>query len=74
MYASTTIASHIRWHAKHLSEVAKMRHPSNNETWLIFNTNHSDFARETRNVRLELCTDGLNPFDSSMLARNINSI
>ena len=38
--------------------------PSDSEAWLKFNANHPEFASDTRNVRLGLCTDGFNPFGS----------
>ena len=42
-----------------------MIHPSDAEAWLTFNDIHLDFAMETRNVWLGLCTNGFNPFGSS---------
>ena len=65
LYASTTTASHMRWHVEHRSEDREKCHPSDSEAWLTFNTTHPDFARETRNVRLGFCKDGFNPFGSS---------
>ncbi|CAO2820388.1 unnamed protein product [Amaranthus hypochondriacus] len=65
LYASATTVSHMRWHAEHRSEDGEMCHPSDSEAWLTFNATHLGFARETRNVRLGLCTDGFNPFGSS---------
>ncbi|CAO2827523.1 unnamed protein product [Amaranthus hypochondriacus] len=55
----------MRWHAEHHSEDGELCHPSDSEAWLTFNVTHPGFARETRNVRLGLCTDGFNPFGSS---------
>ena len=65
LYASTTTASHMRWHVEHRSEDGEKCHPSDSEAWLTFNTTHPDFARETRNVRLGLGTNGFDPFGSS---------
>src|SRR3954464_13536688 len=39
-----------------------MIHPSNSEARKHFDIMHPEFARESRNVRLGLCTDGFNPF------------
>ena len=55
----------MRWHAEHMSEDGVMRHCSDSEAWKHFNHYHPDFAAESRNVRLGLCTDGFNPFDQS---------
>ena len=63
--ASATTASNMRQHVKHHSEDGEMCHSSNSEIWLTFNACHPNLARETRNVRLGLCTDGFNPFGSS---------
>jgi len=41
-----------------------MVHPSDSEAWKHFNSVHSHFSVESRNVRLELCTNGFNPFGS----------
>ncbi|KAL3628313.1 hypothetical protein CASFOL_027359 [Castilleja foliolosa] len=46
----------MRWHVEHVTEDGVMNHPS--EAWKHFDQIHSDFARETRNVRLDLCTNG----------------
>jgi len=41
-----------------------MVYPSDSEAWKHFNSVHSHFSVESRNVRLELCTNGFNPFGS----------
>ena len=43
----------------------EMRHCSDSITWKHFHTIHPDFAVESRNVRLWLCTDGFQPFGQS---------
>ncbi|CAE5959863.1 unnamed protein product [Arabidopsis arenosa] len=43
----------------------EVTHPSDAKAWQHFNTVHSDFARESRNVYLGLCTDGFSPFGMS---------
>ena len=42
-----------------------MQHCSESIAWKHFNTVHPDFAVESRNVRLGLCTDGFQPFGQS---------
>ena len=39
-----------------------IRHPTNSEEWKEFDLQHPDFSLERCNVRLELATDGFNPF------------
>ena len=43
----------------------EMRHCSDSIAWKHFHTIHPDFAVESRNVRLWLCTDGFQPFGQS---------
>ena len=42
-----------------------MCHPSDSEAWKHFSRVHPSFASESRNVRLGLCIDGLQPFGQS---------
>lgn len=42
-----------------------MSHPSDGEAWKHFNKVYPDFANESRNVYLGLCTDGFNPVGMS---------
>lgn len=65
LYASNATAKHMRWHAEHHTEDGVTRHPSDSEAWKHFDSVHWDFAAETRNIRLALCTDGFQPFGQS---------
>ncbi|KAL3624991.1 hypothetical protein CASFOL_031659 [Castilleja foliolosa] len=62
LYASKTTSNDMRWHAEHVIEDGVMRHPSDSEAWKNFDQTHPEFAVESRNVRLGLCTDGFQPF------------
>ena len=62
LYASNATATHMRWHAEHPTEDGIMRHPSDSEAWHHFDRIHWDFTAERRNVWLDLCTDGFQPF------------
>ncbi|XP_055961834.1 uncharacterized protein LOC126681490 [Mercurialis annua] len=64
LYASKATAKHMTWHAEHEMEDEKMCHPSDSPAWKRFSELHTDFADETRNIRLGLCTDGFQPFGS----------
>ncbi|CAA7043670.1 unnamed protein product [Microthlaspi erraticum] len=61
LYQSERTASHMRWHAEHLSPEVEMHHPSDGEAWKHFNKVYPQFAVEHRNVYLALSTDGFNP-------------
>jgi hypothetical protein len=39
-----------------------LRHPSDSEAWKSFDNCRSEFAKDPRNVRLGLATDGFNPY------------
>ncbi|GJT95863.1 hypothetical protein Tco_1091381 [Tanacetum coccineum] len=53
----------MTWHATgKCTEPGKMQHPIDGGAWKKFDMKYPDFAKEPRNVRLGLCTDGFNPF------------
>ncbi|KAL9688951.1 hypothetical protein QQ045_033378 [Rhodiola kirilowii] len=60
MMRSTT--EHMSWHASRRDDENKMVHPSDGESWKHFDRCYPDFAAETHNVRLGLCSDGFSPF------------
>ena len=66
MYMSKHTAEYMRWHASGLrQDESLITHPSDAEAWKTFNASYPGFAKEIRNVRLGLCTDGFNPFSNS---------
>ena len=65
LYASQVTAGEIRWHAEHHKEERGMCHPSDSKAWLNFNATHPEFSAKTRNMRLDFCTYGFNPFWNS---------
>ena len=62
LYALKAAAAHMRWHDEHIQEDGAMCHPFDYEAWKNFSHVHPSFASESRNVRLELCIDGFQPF------------
>ncbi|CAA0819152.1 Unknown protein, partial [Striga hermonthica] len=62
LYASNATAKEMRWHAEHTVEDGVMTHCSDSLAWKHFNNTHTEFAKEIRNVRLSLSTDGFQPF------------
>ncbi|XP_010494905.1 PREDICTED: uncharacterized protein LOC104771968 [Camelina sativa] len=65
LYLSERIATHMRWHAEHTSQDGKMEHPSDDKACKHFQELYPEFASNSRNIYLGLCTDGFNPFGSS---------
>ena len=64
LFMSPRTAEHMTWHQSHDAVDGVMVHPSDGEAWKHFNSVHPHFSAESRNVRLGLCTDGFNPFES----------
>ena len=54
----------MRWHVKERHDDGTIRQPANSNTWKEFDKKHVEYLLEPRNVRLELATDGFNPFES----------
>ena len=65
LYASKGIAKGMSWHDDHDKENSVMHHPSDSKAWLHFDQMHPSFSAEYRNVKLELCIDGFQPFGQS---------
>lgn len=65
MFINKDIALDMRWHKdKRVNEANILRHPTNGEAWKEFDKMHESFARDSRNVRLGLLSDGFNPFSN----------
>uniref|UniRef100_A0A251V5A0 Putative transposon, En/Spm-like, Transposase-associated domain protein n=2 Tax=Helianthus annuus TaxID=4232 RepID=A0A251V5A0_HELAN len=64
LYMSTKTAKDMTWHHDHKTIEGSMAHPSDGMAWKHFDSENPDFAKEIRNVRLGLCTDGFNPNNS----------
>ena len=55
-------ALNLRWHANRVKKGHLLTHPSDSPEWKNIDRLHKKFGDEVRNLRLELCTDGMNPF------------
>ncbi|XP_057803224.1 uncharacterized protein LOC131018523 [Salvia miltiorrhiza] len=62
LFMSAKTASHMRWHADGRTNDGYMRHLADSPAWSTFDSLHPDFAKDCRNVRLGLASDGINPF------------
>ncbi|XP_073361549.1 uncharacterized protein [Aegilops tauschii subsp. strangulata] len=64
MYMSAELAKHMRWHkeGERSYPAGVIGHPSDAEAWKDFDREFPEFAKDARNVRLVIATDGLNPF------------
>ncbi|XP_071940578.1 uncharacterized protein [Coffea arabica] len=62
LFMSSKIASQMRWHEEKRTKDGCMRHPADSPAWQTFDHLHPEFAKDCRNVRLGLASDGFNPF------------
>ena len=62
LYASSITAHHMRWHNVRMQEEGTLTHPVDGEEQKHSDKKYPDFATESRNVRLGLCTDGFSSF------------
>ena len=52
----------MKWHHNRVVIEGELSHPSDGDEWKQFDRRFPNFAREIRNVRLGLSTDGFDPF------------
>ncbi|XP_042459548.1 uncharacterized protein LOC122043134 [Zingiber officinale] len=62
LFMSSKTASHMRWHSESRTKDGYMRHPADSPSWQTFDHKHPEFAKDPRNIRLGLASDGFNPF------------
>ncbi|XP_074347194.1 uncharacterized protein LOC141686025 [Apium graveolens] len=58
-------AKHMTWHKNREIKEGELSHPSDGDDWKNFDKRYPSFAKEFRNVRLGLSSDGFNPFGNS---------
>ncbi|KAL2250064.1 UNVERIFIED_CONTAM: hypothetical protein Sindi_2480100 [Sesamum indicum] len=58
LYSWKATSKHMTWHATHQMWEGSMCHPSNAKAWKHFDRMYPDFAEESHNIRLGLCSDG----------------
>jgi hypothetical protein len=71
LYMSQSTATHMTYHKEGLESEKrnnekrkkKLAHPADTEAWKEVDKKYPDFAKEPRNVRLGLSTDGFTPFN-----------
>ncbi|KAL3650054.1 hypothetical protein CASFOL_006457 [Castilleja foliolosa] len=62
LFASPTEAKNLRWHADQRIDDGQLRHPADSPQWKKMDQLYPSFGDEPRNLRLGLCTDGMNPY------------
>ncbi|XP_050233259.1 uncharacterized protein LOC126681754 [Mercurialis annua] len=62
LFMSKESSRDMRWHEEKRQKDDTLRHPADAESWGEFDKEHDWFAKDSRNVRLGLASDGFNPF------------
>ncbi|KAK9073871.1 hypothetical protein SSX86_006465 [Deinandra increscens subsp. villosa] len=62
LFMSSKTAASMRWHEEGRTKDGYLRHPADSPAWKTFDFTYPEFAKECRNVRLGLASDGFNPF------------
>ncbi|XP_076891523.1 uncharacterized protein LOC143542953 [Bidens hawaiensis] len=70
LFMCSEIAKHMRWHDEGCPKDGNLRHPVDGKSWKEFDSLYPHFAKETRNVRLGLSSDGFNPFGTMSIAHS----
>ncbi|XP_072074365.1 uncharacterized protein [Arachis hypogaea] len=70
LFLCSKTAELLRWHNEHRLKDGKLRHPADGQSWKDFDRLHPDFAKESRNIRLGLASDGFNPFRTMSISHS----
>ncbi|KAL5543065.1 hypothetical protein UlMin_010775 [Ulmus minor] len=69
LYSSKHTSKAMRWHKEFRDpDDERLRHPADGLAWKHFDETFPDFAKDCRNVRLGLASDGFNPFGNMSTA------
>ncbi len=70
MFSIKKDAKNLRWHAEGRKKDGLIRHPADAEQWMEIDKLFPMFGEDDRNLRLALCTDGMNPYGSQNTQRS----
>ncbi|XP_058776944.1 uncharacterized protein LOC131651292 [Vicia villosa] len=62
LFANANDAKNLRWHAEERKCDGQIRHAADSLQWKKIDYLFPNFGKESRNLRLGLATDGMNPF------------
>nr|ABB47286.2 transposon protein, putative, CACTA, En/Spm sub-class [Oryza sativa Japonica Group] len=62
IYSNPRDAELMRWHEEGRKKDGMIRHPTDARQWINFDAQYREFAKDPRNIRFALSTDGVNPF------------
>ncbi|XP_071735372.1 uncharacterized protein [Rutidosis leptorrhynchoides] len=64
------MAGSMRWHEESRTKDGRLRHPADSPAWKTFDYENKEFAKEPRNVRLGLVSDGFNSFGNMSVSHS----
>ena len=64
LFANGDDAKDLTWHANGRNSDGMVRHPADCSQWKEIDGLYPDFGKVTRNLRLGLVSDGMNPYGS----------
>jgi hypothetical protein len=64
LFITPKSAIDCRWHDEGRTKDGLLRHPADSPAWKHFDSEHPTFAADSRNIRLIIATNGLNPYRS----------
>ncbi|XP_021835652.1 uncharacterized protein [Spinacia oleracea] len=62
LFATESDAKNLKWHDEGRKKDGLLRHPADSPQWRNIDRAYPEFKKEVRNLRLGLCTDGMNPY------------
>nr|XP_025878555.1 uncharacterized protein LOC112937837 [Oryza sativa Japonica Group] len=62
IYSNPRDVELMRWHEEGHKKDGIIRHPADARQWINFDAQYREFAKDPRNIRFALSTDGVNPF------------
>jgi hypothetical protein len=74
LFANPANAKLLCWHAEERKKDGKLRHPADASQWREIDSKYELFAKESRNIRFALSTDGMNPFGNMTTTHSTWSI
>ncbi|XP_054797583.1 uncharacterized protein LOC129302714 [Prosopis cineraria] len=72
LFANPIEAKNLRWHFDEKLSDRKLRHLADSPQWKTIDHIFPQFGSDSRNLRLGLCTDGINPYGPKQPGNNID--
>nr|XP_017233155.1 PREDICTED: uncharacterized protein LOC108207204 [Daucus carota subsp. sativus] len=69
MFKSPATAELMSWHSNKRIQDGQMRHPADSPSWRNIDYRWPEFGSESRNIRLALAADGINPHNNGLTNR-----